>query len=253
MRKRPTKQRSKRELLRAAEAERRNSFHVLYESYYQSAAPEQKRNADLLREYGGGLFTKEEIIDIVWGRKGAVRLLLPTIWFRPKEILEQADALIYLTRIVTGKKCNGSEQIKLNGRDFDLVSYAFTEGLRSENIRSDKKRSFEEALKYSRRRVKDLLNKCPELNGDQKYVPENLGARVGQGSQDPQIRELKKLLKSAKLDERQKAEVLSQIETLQADKLRAKQREHIDFSVIDPRLLEKLGLNPDGSRKKKAA
>ncbi len=217
MRKQPSKSRSKKELLRAADVERRNSLHVLYESYYQSATPEQRRNADLLREYGRGLFSKEEIIDIVWGRKGAVRLLLPTIWFRPKEILEQADALIYLIRIVTGKKCDGTERIELNGRDFDLVSYAFAEGLRSENIRSDKKRSFTEALKYSRRRVKDLLNKCPELNGNEKYVPENLGARVGQGSQDPQIRELYKLLKTGDLDDQQRTAVLSEIETLQLD------------------------------------
>jgi hypothetical protein len=252
MRKQRSGSRDKKELFKAADVERRTSFH-LYGEYYQSATTEQKRNADLLREYGNGLFSKEEIIDIVWGRKGVIRLLLPTIWFRPKDVLEQSDALIYLIRIVTGKKCDGSERIELNSRDFDVVAHAFADGLRSENIRSSKARSLNESIAYSRRRVKDLLNKSPELNGDEKYVPANFGARLGQGSQNPQVRELNKLLKSSKLTEDQRAEILSQIETVQTVHARQKQRELINFSLIDPKLLEKLGLNADGSRKKKSA
>ncbi len=253
MRSRPSKSKIRKDLLKAGNVEQRNSLHRMYDSYYQSATPEQKHNADILLEYGNGLFSKEEIIDIVWGRKGAVRLLLPTIWFRPKEILEQSDALIYLIRIVTGKKCDGSEKIELNGRDLDLISYAFAEGIHSENVRSEKKRSLIECQKYARRRVKDLLNKCTELNGNEKYVPGNLGSRVGQGSQDPQVRELNKLLRSAQMGAANRAEIQSQIETLQSEKIQEKQHEQIDFSLIPSELLRKLGLNPDGSRKKKSA
>lgn len=126
------------------------------------------------------LFSDEEIIDIVWGKTKLLHLLPATLWFRPRDILDQTDALIYLVKIVTGKRCDGSERILLSDLQFNLVVVSLAEGIYSENVSSKGVRSREACLRYAKQQVRNLLKKSLRLNGEDKYVPENLGSRTGQ-------------------------------------------------------------------------
>lgn len=221
------------------EVETEDIGHVTYAELFESASPGDREKMRLLKNQG--MFSETEIVDLVLGRRAVVQMIFPTLWFRPKDILEQKDALIYLIRLILNKPCNGSEEIKLSGRDFELASYAFAEGLFTENIRSKSHRSFEKCLRYAKRQIRNLLNKHEEFQASASDQAMKIirDTRKGQGSNDPQIRELCKLreLINAKIDERQK-EVMGE-----------KAFATIDFSVISQDLLNKLGLNPDGSKK----
>ena len=185
------KPRSKNQILKQLEKEadkvRRKILPELLDGYYRDpkTTNEQRRNADILKEHRTTLFTDEEIIDIVWGRNKLLHLLPRTLWFRPRDILDQADALTYLIKIVTGKKCDGSEQIVLSDLQFNLVAVSLAEGIYSENVSSKEPRTREQCLRYSKQQVRNLLKKSIRLNGGEKYVAENYGARTGQRSKRP--------------------------------------------------------------------
>lgn len=182
------KPKSKKQILKQLEREadkvRRKVMPELLEGYYHDpkTTPEQRRNADILKEHRNSLFSDEEIIDIVWGQTKLLHLLPGTLWFRPRDILDQPDALIYLIKIVAGKKCDGSERILLSHLQFNLVVVSFAEGIYSENVSSKGPRTRAACLRYAKKQVKNLLKKSLRLNGGDKYVPENLGSRTGQGS-----------------------------------------------------------------------
>lgn len=177
-----SKQQIIKQLEREAEKVRRKVLPELLQGYYDDpkTTPEQRRNADILKAHRNKLFSDEEIIDIVWGKTKLLHLLPATLWFRPRDILDQTDALIYLVKIVTGKRCDGSERITLSDLQFNLVVVSLAEGIYSENVSSKGVRTRESCLRYAKQQVRNLLKKSPRLNGGDKYVPENLGSRTGQ-------------------------------------------------------------------------
>lgn len=177
-----SKQQIIKQLEREAEKVRRKVLPELLQGYYDDpkTTPEQRRNADILKTHRNKLFSDEEIIDIVWGKTKLLHLLPATLWFRPRDILDQTDALVYLVKIVTGKRSDGSERILLSDLQFNLIAVSFAEGIYSENVTSKGVRTREACLRYAKQQVRNLLKKSLRLNGGDKYVPENLGARTGQ-------------------------------------------------------------------------
>lgn len=251
MRQLKSKTQVRKQAAKVAEQVRRKTLRATLTARCQSSetTDHQRANADILIKHGRKLFSDEEIIDIVWGRNKLLRLLPATIWFRPRDVLDQTEALIYLVKIVTGNKCDGSEKVELSDLQMNLVVLAFAEGLRSENITQEKKRSFEECLRYSRQQIKNILKKCPDLNGE-KYSPAQLYSRLGQGSKDSVILELSQRLNTENLDSAQRARLESQIETRRQELIH--QREFKKKMKRLPKSLYDRFFNADGSWKQRS-
>jgi hypothetical protein len=87
--------------------------------------------------------------------------------------------------------------------------------------------------------VNNWTRKDPRMNGNTKYQAKNPGSRAGSG--DSVVKNLK-LLRSTMTDEAKVAKVDEAIEARQAEIKATKAKDvEIDFSVIDPDLLTKLG------------
>ncbi len=93
---------------------------------------------------------------------------------------------------------------------------------------------------YTSGMVSNWLRKDTKLNGGTKYVPANPGSRAG--SSDPEVKNLKLLIKSGKLDEGQteiaQARIDEKVQAIKAEKANVE----IDFTAIPSDLLASLGL-----------
>lgn len=97
----------------------------------------------------------------------------------------------------------------------DIVFAGFKTGMIEMAEESKQKYSDDKALKsYVSGLVNNWIRKAPEFNGAQKYQAKNPGSRAG--SQDEQIKEMKKLL-SATTDPRIKATIQAEIDNRQAE------------------------------------
>jgi hypothetical protein len=93
--------------------------------------------------------------------------------------------------------------------------------------------------------VNNWYRKDTRLNGGGKYAPKNPGSRAGTGNVE--VRELKKLYtaqKAAGADEETLATIQEHIDSKVAESKVAK-APVVDFSKIDPSLLETLGISAE--------
>lgn len=94
---------------------------------------------------------------------------------------------------------------------------------------------------YTASMVSNWLRKDLRLNGGEEYKPKNPGSRTGMS--DPEVKNLKLLLKSGKLttkeqEEKVKARIDQKVQALKAEKAKVE----IDFDVIPDDLKAELGL-----------
>ena len=93
---------------------------------------------------------------------------------------------------------------------------------------------------YTSGMVSNWLRKDTKLNGGTKYIPANPGSRAGMS--DPEVKNLKLLIKSGKLDAKQtsiaQARVDEKVQAIKAEKANVE----IDFTAIPSDLLASLGL-----------
>ena len=97
-----------------------------------------------------------------------------------------------------------------------------------------------EVKKYTSGLVSNWLRKDKRLNGGVQYVPANPGSRTG--SQDPEIKNLKLLIKSGRLNEEQTEKVQARIDEKVAELRASKVEQAIDLDAIPAELREQLGL-----------
>jgi hypothetical protein len=97
-----------------------------------------------------------------------------------------------------------------------------------------------ELRKYVSGLVNNWFRKDTRMNGGGKYTPKNPGSRAGQT--DPEVKQLRLLLKSGQLNEEQAHIVQARLDERVAE-LSAKSQPKIDFSVLPAELREQLGIN----------
>ena len=101
---------------------------------------------------------------------------------------------------------------------------------------------FSKLKSYCNGLVSNWLRKDKRLNGNTTYQIKNPGSRAGSG--DKIIKELRKLKKTF-INDAEKAQLVQdqideRLATIQASKVKS---EAIDFSVLDPELLEELDIS----------
>jgi hypothetical protein len=101
--------------------------------------------------------------------------------------------------------------------------------------------TFEKVKSYTSGMVSNWLRKDPELNGGSKYTPKNPGSRTGQT--DPEVKQLRLLMKSGQLSHEQAEIVKARLEERLAEIQASKAKDvEIDFSVLPAELREQLGI-----------
>jgi len=157
--------------------------------------------------------------------------------------MKQSQAVINAVYSVCGKQ---TKKYVLSTEDrkkvIDIVTHSILE---KETVFSDKAKAKYSTPKlvreYTAGMVSNHLRKATELNGGVKYVPANPGLRAG--SSDPEIKNLKLLIKSGRLTA-EKIAVAEEIIATKIAKLKAsKAQVEIDFTAIPADLLESLGIN----------
>lgn len=113
-------------------------------------------------------------------------------------------------------------------------SVDFSESAQAKYNTPEKVRSYTSGL------VSNWLRKDPELNGGVKYTPKNPGSRTG--SQDPEIKNLKLLIKSGTLSDEQAKIAQDRIDQRVAQIKAEKNKVEIDMDAIPADLREELGL-----------
>ena len=97
--------------------------------------------------------------------------------------------------------------------------------------------------KYVSGLVSNWFRKDKRFNGNTTYTPANPGSRTG--SSDPEIKNLKLLLKSGRLNDDQAAKVQSRIDEKTAELRAAKNTVEVDMTAIPSELLESLGIDSE--------
>lgn len=121
-----------------------------------------------------------------------------------------------------------------------------TEGIKSGHVSfsdaaHEKYHSDDLKRDYVKSMVNNWLKKDERLNGGVEYKPKNPGSRTG--VTDPEIKNLKLLLKSGKLKTKEAEDkVKERIEAKKAELRASKENVEVDLSAIDPALLEELGV-----------
>lgn len=159
--------------------------------------------------------------------------------------MKQSETVIKVVHSVCGVK---TEKYILSTEDRKKVVDLVTESiLASETDFSDKAKAKYNTPKlvreYTVGMVSNHLRKAPELNGGVKYVPTNPGSRTG--SQDPEVKNIKLLIKSGKLSPEQTILAQQAVDVKVAELRANKAQVEIDYDVIPSDLLKSLGITND--------
>lgn len=111
----------------------------------------------------------------------------------------------------------------------------FSDSARAKHNTADKVRTYVSGM------VNNWHRKDERFNGGIKYQPKNPGSRAG--SSDPEIKNLKLLLKSGRLDDKQAAIAQARIDEKTAELRAEKAKVDVDFDAIPTDLLEQLGID----------
>lgn len=165
------------------------------------------------------------------------------------KVMSQRQAVFAAVCSVTGQTSFDSAVV-LSDEQRGAVMNILVEGFKTKSIEladtesnRTKLADNSEMRKYVSGLISNWLRKDPNLNGNTKYEPKNPGSRAGQG--DEQIKNLKNLrAQFTASGETAKVALIDQAidkrtAQIAAEKAASKVKE-IDYSVLDPKLVEAL-------------
>lgn len=159
--------------------------------------------------------------------------------------MKQREAVYQATLNVMGEQDGKYEPTKDERASIiDIVTQGIMSGDVDFSESAHTKYPTEEKVRgYVSGMVSNWLRKDENLNGGVKYQPKNPGSRAGSG--DPEVKNLKLLIKSGRLDDKQTAIAQARIDERVAQIRAEKSKVEIDFDAIPSDLLETLGLDSE--------